>query len=294
MKCYSPLKAFRTRSGTIAFHEQPGDVESLELPCGRCIGCRLGRAQAWAIRCKHESMLHRENTFITLTYADEHVPPDGSLRYRDFQLFMKRLRRKYSNAAIRFFCAGEYGDTTYRPHYHALLFNFSFSDAEPWGRRTYRSESLEGLWQQGSSLIAPVTSASIAYVARYAVKKVYGKAAEEHYTVTDRTTGEVQERVPEFVRMSLRPGIGLEFFKQYKTDLYPGDFAVMDGRQVPVPSYYKRKLAELSPEEIEEIEYERYLRSRDVPREEKTPERRAVAEKVHHARYNHHVPERGF
>lgn len=242
-------------------------------------------------------MLYSQNTFVTLTYDDDHVPPNGSLRYRDFQLFMKRLRKKHSGAddgPIRFFCAGEYGDTTNRPHYHALLFNFYFSDAKSWSRSTYRSEALEELWPLGSSLIAPVTPASIAYVARYAVKKVYGREADKHYSSIDQSTGEVFERVPEFVRMSLRPGIGAGFFDQFRADLYPGDYAVVDGRQVPVPTYYQRKLAELDPDELEEIKFERYLRARDIPREERTEERRAVAEAVHNARFNHHVPQRGF
>lgn len=290
MKCYSPLQAYRTSAGAIAFHEQPGDVESLELPCGRCIGCRLGRAQAWAVRCRHESMMHDRNTFITLTYSDDHLPEHGSLQYSDYQRFMKRLRKRVG--PVRFFCAGEYGDTTLRPHYHALLFGFSFDDQSVLGRNTYRSPTLEELWPHGNSVIAPVTPASIAYVARYAVKKVYGRAADAHYSSVDEVTGEVRERVPEFVRMSRRPGIGASFFDRFQRDLYPGDYAVIDGRQVPVPRYYQRKLETLDPDLVEEIEYERYLRDRDVPRSERTPERRAVAQRVREARYNHHHPER--
>lgn len=291
------MRAFRSASGAIAFHEQPGDRESLELPCGRCIGCRLGRAQQWAVRCRHEAMLYGVNSFITLTYDDDHLPKYGSLNYRDYQLFMKRLRKDNEGfdeapdgtRPIRFFAAGEYGGITNRPHYHALLFNYWFADAKPWGRGTFRSEQLEALWPLGSALIAPVTPASTAYVTRYALKKVYGRAAQDHYSDVDVSTGEYIEkaRVPEFVRMSRRPGIGAWFFEQYVGDLYPGDYAVYDGRQVPVPEYYQRKLAELDPDMIEQLEYERYLRSRDIPREEKTEERRAVSEQVREARYNH-------
>ena len=50
--------------------------------------------------------MHRENCFITLTYANEKLPPKGSLRPRDFVLFMKHLRKFVRPAVIRFFHCG--------------------------------------------------------------------------------------------------------------------------------------------------------------------------------------------
>ena len=41
---------------------------------------------------------------------------------------MKRLRKKLHPLKIRFFHCGEYGDKTRRPHYHALIFGYSFPD----------------------------------------------------------------------------------------------------------------------------------------------------------------------
>ena len=43
----------------------------------------------------------------------------------DVQLFLKRLRKslsKKSNEKIRYYCVGEYGPQTFRPHYHLLFF----------------------------------------------------------------------------------------------------------------------------------------------------------------------------
>ena len=37
----------------------------LQVPCGRCIGCRLERSRVWAVRCVHESSLYEQNCFIT-------------------------------------------------------------------------------------------------------------------------------------------------------------------------------------------------------------------------------------
>lgn len=47
------------------------------------------------------------------------------LRKKDVQNFLKRLRyyvAKETNSRFRYFCVGEYGCQTFRPHYHLLLF----------------------------------------------------------------------------------------------------------------------------------------------------------------------------
>ena len=76
--------------------------------------------------------------FCTFTYDDDHVPrsyypdpetgeaiPSLTLCKRDFQLLMKRIRRRFPDDHIRFFACGEYGSQTFRPHYHAIVFDFS-------------------------------------------------------------------------------------------------------------------------------------------------------------------------
>lgn len=124
MTCYHPIKAFRTASG-VSFSELGRDdhLGDIELPCGRCVGCRLRRANEWALRVMHEAKLHPANCFVTLTYRDEDLPENGSLRHRDFQLFMKRLRKR---ADVRFYMCGEYGEQKLRPHYHACLFGVDY------------------------------------------------------------------------------------------------------------------------------------------------------------------------
>lgn len=113
MPCYKPLKAWRTSAGDIVFNEDSRRdlVHQLTLPCGRCIGCRLERSRQWAMRCMHEASTHTDNSFITLTYTDADLPPDGSLRKKDFQDFMKRLRKYTGPEKVRFYMCGEYGRT---------------------------------------------------------------------------------------------------------------------------------------------------------------------------------------
>ena len=155
MSCYHPLKGFRTPSGVVfselGRHDILGDIE---IPCGQCIGCRMRRASDWTIRVMHEASLHSENCFVTLTYGRDKLPPDGSLEHRDFQLFMKRLRRHFGKT-VRFYMCGEYGPLNFRPHYHACLFNVNFiSDRVPAGKSGsgavfYDSPTLEealGAW----------------------------------------------------------------------------------------------------------------------------------------------------
>lgn len=191
MPCFKPLEAYRprdTRSKKLIFSYNPKTCDSITpimLPCGQCVGCRLERSRQWALRCVHESKMHKDNCFITLTYATEHLPPDSSLHYPDFQKFMKRLRKKYGEG-IRFYMCGEYGENFGRPHFHACLFGHNFTDLKLWketnGQKLYRSKELEQLWPFGHSSVGSVTFESAAYVARYIMKKITGEAAEQHYT----------------------------------------------------------------------------------------------------------------
>lgn len=257
MACYRPLRAYAPRSGRdaegklrISFKPKIG-YEPIWLPCGQCIGCRLERSRQWAMRCMHEAQMYDRNCFVTLTYDDEHLPKDGSLNKRDFQLFMKRLRKRYG-AGIRYYQCGEYGELLGRPHHHAILFNFDFDDKVLWsvrdGVRLYRSASLEELWPHGYSTIGDVTFESAAYVARYCTKKITGKLAHEHY----------KGKLPEYATMSRRPGIGRAWLERYKDDVYSHDYVVVrNGLKLRPPRYYDKIYDEIDPERMVAIKEKR-------------------------------------
>lgn len=280
------MKAFRTAGGEIIFNPHRQDtVADLTLPCGQCVGCRLERSRQWAIRCVHEASLHKDNCFITLTYAPEHLPADNSLNYRDFQLFMKRLRKRFPDSKIRFYMCGEYGENFGRPHFHACLFNWNFPDRKLFftskhGDKVYRSDTLEELWPFGLCSIGEVTFKSAAYVARYIMKKVTGKAAFHHYHEVDED-GVSREtmRTPEFTKMSLKPGIGSDWFDKYKSDVYPHDYVIVNGKKVKPPRYYDKKYAVSDPYDFDELEFHRFSRAREKLHDN-TPERLAVREEV--------------
>ena len=200
--CTSPLPARRV-NGQIEFLGRSDKgrffssaTSTLQIPCGQCAECRLKRSREWAVRCMHEASLHRDNCFLTLTYEDSNLD-SPSLNYTHFQLFMKRLRSRFPNDKIGFFCCGEYGQTNpvtgeidggkYRPHFHCILFGFNFPDRVPVRMLDrsdlFKSAILESLWRFGGCKIGAVTFESAAYVARYAMKKVTGDLAKAVYTV---------------------------------------------------------------------------------------------------------------
>lgn len=261
MPCYHPITVWRSKSGRdpktgkwpIVFSRSAGytDLE-LKIPCGQCIGCRLEKSRQWAVRCIHEAKLHEHNCFVTLTYAPEFLPPNGSLVVKDCQNFLKRLRKAVYPAKIRFFNAGEYGARLQRPHYHMIIFGYDFPDKKPWsvvhGYTYYRSALLEKVWPFGFSMIGSVTFESAAYVARYIMKKQYGDGADEYYS----------GRHPEFTTCSRRPGIAADWFKRFAKDIYPMDYVVVRGDHIcKPPRYYDRLLEATDPELFRRIKLAR-------------------------------------
>lgn len=279
-----------TVQGSVVFAElkRNGDIaRSLELPCGQCVGCRLERSRQWAMRCMHEASLYDLNCFVTLTYSDEEVPVRGQLVYKDFQRFMRSLRKR-TGMKIRFFMCGEYGELNARPHFHALLFGYDFLDKvkfkrQEHGQWLYRSPFLESVWTRGMSLIGALTFESAAYVARYCMKKVTGPGATEHYLRRDEFgTFSLQ---PEFARMSLKPGIGQPWLQKFAADVFPRDFVVVNGKEVKPPKYYDRLFSESGLYDMDWIKYERMLEA-EAHGDDNTPERLAVREKVVKAKLN--------
>nr|QJB20250.1 MAG: replication initiator protein [Microvirus sp.] len=306
MPCYHPLKGYKsielTKNGKrkLVFSSKAGYVDlPIEVPCGNCIGCRIDRSRQWAIRCEHEMQLHAQNCFITLTYAPEHLPPGGSLVVKDFQDFMKRFRRRVTNPddkffvssdfKLRFFHCGEYGDKLGRPHYHAIIFGYDFPDKvflqdRKHGNVIYRSSFLEELWSKGHSSVGTATWQSAAYVARYVMKKVTGELSDDHYRVVDPSTGEVFDRKPEYTTMSRRPGIGKAWFDKYMSDVYPrGEVITKAGKRMKPPKYYDNQYELIDSDDMSRLKHERRAAA-VLRKDDNTPERLEVREKVHQAR----------
>lgn len=302
MSCYHPLKGFvigKTNNNKDRIKVTSYDVDHLErsgpdsewiqvpdsnvvwpdvvwpaydIPCGKCIGCRLDYSRAWAARCLLEMKQHESSYFVTLTYDNDHVPlstgkdPEtgelfttATLVKRDFQLFMKRLRKeydlKYPNSKIRFFAAGEYGEKYCRPHYHVILFGLKLDDLVFYQKSgdniLYTSKWLQDIWSEpkkkksdptipiGMVVVGEANFETAAYIARYVTKKLNGPAAIVYDDLGI---------VPEFSLMSRKPGIALKYVEEKGMSLLDDQFIYASspsgGKKFPIPKYFKRKFDE--------------------------------------------------
>lgn len=149
--------------------------------------CRINFRRIWSHRILLESLCHHSNSFLTLTYDEEHLPIDGSLIPRHTQLWLKRFREVIKPVKFRYFLVGEYGDLSQRPHYHAALF----------GVGPEQQDIVRETWGMGHVFLGDLTLQSAQYIAGYVTKKM-----------TSKSDSRLNGRHPEFSRMSLRPGIG--------------------------------------------------------------------------------------
>lgn len=293
MACTSPLKGWvlgrdvatgkKIIKVTSRFDIGYPGHDSFLVPCGNCMACRLEYSRQWANRCMMEMQYHERACFITLTYDDFHVPRrfyrpkvrstmlvSYSLFRRDVQLFLKRLRKAFPSAHIRFFGCGEYGPNTLRPHYHIILFGIDFDDKVPFTERKSKtnqdmfvSEHLNKLWSfpprllgesyspddgdvslmnAGLATVQPVTWETCAYTARYVTKKLKGELADFY---------KERNMDPPFCMMSRRPGIGRQFYDDHP-DLWDYDFINVStpdgGKKFRPPKYFVKLYEQDEPE----------------------------------------------
>lgn len=286
MTCYYPLTGYSRPSGGLTFKKAESNGNKLTVPCGQCIGCRLKRAREWSLRIMHEASLCEDTCFVTLTYSDDHLPQFGTLEKKDFQDFMKRLRKKYPSQNIRYFYCGEYGEKLSRPHYHACLFNVDFLDKDLHhvenGHPVYTSATLEKLWGKGICTVGSLTIDSAGYTARYILKKQTGENAHDHYAYVCPYTGEVRYDLslqPEYCNMSLKPGIASEWFEKFKDDVYPHDAVIIKGREFKPPRFYDSRFEVESPKEFKKLKIQRLKAAKDNA-QDNTAERLAVKHRV--------------
>lgn len=194
------------------------------VPCGKCPACLANNRQEWVFRLKEEFKQSIFSVFVTLTYDEEHIPLDYSVNKNDVQLFHKRLRKHFPPGDLRFYLVSEYGDHTFRPHYHGLYFFRSNYD------KKFIYDVFEESWKNGFISFGEVEEGSIVYCTKYCLK---------HSTTPPG-------RLPTFRLMSkMNGGLGsvyLEKMSDYHklNDQYA--FAASDGHKCRMPKYYKDQL----------------------------------------------------
>lgn len=241
MRCTSPRTVgFHADGSTLCWSKKNFSKEfaTFQLPCGKCIDCRLEYAAQWAIRCVHEAQMHENNIFLTLTYDNDHLG-DNVLDYEDFRSFMKSVR-KLQNEPIGFFATGEYGEKSKRKHWHAIIFNFKPKDAKLYrktarGEEVFTSETITRLWKRGLCEFGGVTRESAGYCARYAAKKLgHGLDGEHNYEPISKKSN--------------RNAIGKKWIEKHWQHVFAlGAVVLNDGSTAPIPRYYERWLREKQP-----------------------------------------------
>lgn len=244
--------------------------QRVQFPCGSCNGCLLERSRQWAVRITHEASMYEENCFVTLTYADEHLPANGGLWPEDWDAFIKALRQKIAPRRVRYFYCGEYGEQFGRPHFHAILFGWWFPDSvalgDRNGLRVWRSDMLQELWEKGRTEIGSVSFESASYVARYVLKKRGVNGVRGGSESVEPGADALPPRRGEYARMSRRPGIGRSWIEKYAGEVVAADSVVVRGRETKPPRYYDVVCASMAPEAVEANKGERAA-SRDRERD---------------------------
>ena len=237
----------------------------LPFPCGQCLPCRINKRRIWTLRLMMELSHHEKAVFVTLTYDDEHLVRNDSglpvLEKREAQLWIKRLRKFFGVAGLRYYLAGEYGTKTHRPHYHAVIFGLGPEDLDPdwviWdgqsgpatNTRPARFDTpLYKTWGKGIVHVGDVTRHSIQYVAGYVTKKFVkdSDGLEKEFSLSSRRPGigaYAAEAIYQALKQAGQDGKGL------------GRELRVEGKKWPIGRYLMTRLEKLQGELFDSSAY---------------------------------------
>lgn len=224
MSCLHPIElknnSYNPRQFT-ATHRK----EYLKVPCGKCINCLAQKSNELAVKFtyNYEHKYNYKGIFLTLTYNDESIHyvedednedfydynlqeweiynesgkklkldlygnPIETLKRKDFQLFIKRLRNelkpyydKMNWQNISYLATSEYGTKGERPHYHAVILGIDAGKLTEniiklcWSMNytAYKRKEDDIIKPMGIIDVRPLTSsAGIGYVAKYTQKEL--------------------------------------------------------------------------------------------------------------------------
>lgn len=237
------------------FHDQ-----KLELPCGKCLNCRINRTREWGIRAHHESKMHPsdQNHFVLLTYDDNNLPKNKNIEKIDVKKFLDRIRAHCAWKGLkspRTFGCAEYGKKgTLRPHYHINIFGLQLDDLSYLKNlkknKLYTSNFLTEKWQKGAVTISPFSHLTAQYTAKYIVKAFWPDDSTGSVEPQEGYAGETSPDLPPEGRIatSTHPGLGASFLDRYAHDIVNLGAIEIDGALAPIPTYYKKRLQKKFPE----------------------------------------------
>lgn len=205
-------------------------VSKIPVPCRKCPPCLAKRSNHWIFKLLQQDKIATSAYFCTFSYSNEHMSKQTgrisakgymTLVKADFQKYMKRLRKLHQDGTIlKYYAVGEYGSTTYRPHFHAILFNST-------------PENIEASWPFGRVYIDEVNGNTVAYTTKYMHK---GRLIPVHQN---------DDRVPEFQLFSKGLGnnyINDETIAYHNADISRNYVTGEGGVKIPMPAIYRAKI----------------------------------------------------
>jgi len=211
--------------------------EAMAFPCGKCPECAKRRISEWSFRLMQEDKVSSSAHFVTLTYNTIHVPLTKAgymtLNKSHLQNFFKRLRNNIGDIKLKYYAVGEYGTQSWRPHYHALIFNLPNTTCvqEAWIADKRVTRTIEPL---GNCDFGTVTGASVGYTLKYISKR---KRVPAHRN---------DDRIPEFALQS--KGLGSSYLTEAAHAWHHADLlnrmhiVIEDGKKISMPRYFKNKI----------------------------------------------------
>lgn len=198
----------------------------LVVPCGKCPSCLANSRSEWIFRLSEEAKHSEFSVFVTLTYDEDHLPPGGNVCKKDVQDFHKRLRKHFPSGDLRYYLVSEYGDHTFRPHYHGLYFFHHKYEYE------YIYNIFLTSWQNGFIKFGEVEAGSIVYCTKYCLK---------HKILPDKFC------TPNFrliSKMSIG-GIGVQYLdtmKDYHLETENFISVYAEGKRSRMPRYFRDRI----------------------------------------------------
>lgn len=232
MECLYPVRYLDKKIGEYKYHR-----------CGYCIACRKKRSLQFALRADHEGKYYEDKIMLNLSYDDDHIHPpkmypfSGNLYYKDVSNFWKSLRSY--GLDIKYLVAGEYGENTFRPHYHCLVYGLNV-DSDIFYQKTWNEKKKAYIckckfWPHGDVVVGPVRQGGSFYVTKYATK--------EDTQVNLRKEMKKKGQNKPFIHVS--QGLGLRYFLERPHYYVKTGFMLYKGKKVPIPDYYLKKYEEV-------------------------------------------------
>jgi len=239
------------------------------------MACRLNHAQDWSTRLLCEHTYNQKAAFVTLTYMDSKLPVNHyydkvnkknvlipTLRKKDIQLWLKRLRKQFPERKIKYYLAGEYGEKEQRPHYHAIMFGLSINELKTIGYMSWNKCTLKNF------VVDVVCPETINYVTKYIIDKDKGYTAAESYKHREAPSALISN------------GIGLEYCYRHADELRRNLSLMGPGGTIrPIPRYF-RKVLNISGSEFPDLNDE------DLEKKQKKYQSREQREKNQISRKN--------